>query len=81
LARPAVIIAGCVAMILLGLVLVTVSPSLDALGSTVAVAGIVLLAAYLIVVFRRAWSGDQKRAWAPGSLRREAREEQDAKRR
>jgi hypothetical protein len=40
----------------------------------------VLVLAYLITVFRRSWSGDQKRAWMAGSLRCEAREEQAAKR-
>jgi hypothetical protein len=70
-------VAGCAALIVAGLALATVNSSL---GTVVLVAGIVLLMAYLIVVFRIAWGGDQKRAWGPGSLRREHRDEQAAKR-
>lgn len=78
--RPVFVMAACVAMVVIGLALVTVTPSLEALGTVVTVVGIVLLMAYLIVVFRRAWSGDQKRAWGPGSLHREWRDEEAAKR-
>ena len=77
---PVLAVAGCAALIFIGLGLVTVTPSLGTLGTVVTGVGIVLLMAYLIVVFRIAWSGDQKRAWGPGSLRREYRDEQAAKR-
>jgi hypothetical protein len=73
---PVLVVAGCAALIVVGLVLATASASL---GAVVTVAGILLLAGYLIYVFRLAWSGDQKRAWAPGSLRREAHDEQPPK--
>jgi hypothetical protein len=71
-------VATCAALIVVGLALASVAPEL---GTVVAVAGIVLLGAYLVMVFRVAWGGDQKRAWGPGSLYREHREEQAAKRR
>jgi hypothetical protein len=69
---PVRVVAGCALLIVVGLALATVTPSL---GTVIAVAGIVLLGAYLIVVFETAWRGDQKRAWDPGSLYREDREE------
>jgi len=74
---PFVIVAAFAALIIIGLALATVAPEL---GTVVAVAGIVLLAVYLLTVFRVAWNGDQKRAWNPGSLYREHRDEQAAKR-
>jgi hypothetical protein len=74
---PVLAVAGGAALIILGLVLATVS---SPLGTVITVVGIVLLAAFLIFAFRTAWSGDQKRAWNPGSLRREYRDEQAAKR-
>ena len=77
---PVLTIAGCVTLIVLGLALATISPSLGALGTVVTIVGIVLLMAFLIVAFLYAWHGDQKRAWGPGSLRREYRDEQAAKR-
>jgi hypothetical protein len=75
--RPVLVIAGCAALTIIGLVLATVgSPP----GTVLTIAGIALWLLYLIGVFRLAWSGDQKRAWGPGSLRREYRDEQVAKR-
>lgn len=74
---PVLAVAGCAALIVIGLALVTVTP---VLGTVVAVAGIVLLLLFLAVVFLNAWRGDQKRAWGPGSLYREYRDEQAAKR-
>jgi hypothetical protein len=62
---PVLAVAGCAALIFIGLGLVTVTPSLGTLGTVVTGVGIVLLMAYLIVVFRITWSGDQKRAWGP----------------
>ena len=75
--RPVFVIAGCAALTIIGLVLATVG---SPLGTVLTVAGIALWLVLLIRVFRQAWSGDQKRAWGPGSLRREYREEQAAKR-
>ena len=75
--RPVLVVAGCAALIVIGLALATVTP---VLGTVVTVAGIVLLMAFLLVVFLYAWRGDQKRAWGPGSLHREYRDEQAAKR-
>lgn len=77
---PVLAIAGCTVLIVLGLALATITPSLGTFGTVVTVVGIVLLAAFLIVAFLFAWHGDQKRAWGPGSLRREYRDEQAAKR-
>lgn len=74
---PVLAVAGCAALIVIGLALATVAPSL---GTVVTVAGIVLLMVFLIAVYREAWRGDQGRAWGPGSLRREYRDEQAAKR-
>lgn len=74
---PVLAVAGCAALIVIGLALVGVTP---VLGTVVAVAGIVLLLLFLAVVFLNAWRGDQKRAWGPGSLYREYRDEQAAKR-
>lgn len=74
---PVLAVAGCAALIVIGLALVSVTP---VLGTVVAVAGIVLLLLFLAVVFLNAWRGDQKRAWGPGSLYREYRDEQAAKR-
>jgi hypothetical protein len=74
---PFVIVTTFAALIVVGLALATLAPKL---GTMVAVAGIVLLAAYLLTVFRVAWNGDQKRAWDPGSLYREHGNEQAAKR-
>jgi hypothetical protein len=74
---PVLAVAGCAALIILGLVLATVG---SPLGTVFTVVGIVMLGAFLIFAFRIAWGGDQKRAWNPGSLRREYREEQAAKR-
>ena len=75
--RPVFAIAGCAALTLIGLVLAVVG---SPLGAVITVAGIALWLVYLIRVFLLAWSGDQKRAWGPGSLRRDYREEQAAKR-
>ena len=75
--RPVLAIAGCAVVTIIGLVLATVG---SPLGTVLTVAGIALWLIYLIGVFRLAWSGDQKRAWGPGSLRREYRDEQTAKR-
>jgi len=74
---PVLVVAGCALLIVIGLAAATVAPSL---GTVIAVAGIVLLAVYLIVVYLIAWRGDQWRAWVPGSLYREDREERASKR-
>ena len=74
---PFLAVAGCAALIVIGLALATVMP---VLGTVVTVVGIVLLMAFLAVVFLNARRGDQKRAWGPGSLYREYRDEQAAKR-
>jgi predicted membrane channel-forming protein YqfA (hemolysin III family) len=78
--RPVFAIAGCVAVVVVGLLLVTVAPSLAGLGAVITVAGLALLVAYLAGVLFYAWRGDQKRALDPGSLVREWREEEAAKR-
>lgn len=75
--RPVLAIAGCAALTIIGLLLAVVG---SPLGTVLTVAGIALWLVFLVRVFRLAWSGDQKRAWGPGSLRREYREEQAAKR-
>ena len=75
--RPVLVTAGCAALIVGGLALSTVAPLL---GTVVAVAGMVLSVGLLAAVFLYAWHGDQKRAWGPGSLYREYRDEQTAKR-
>jgi hypothetical protein len=74
---PIVAVAGCAALIIGGLALATAMP---VAGTVIAIVGIVLLAGYLAAVFLLAWHGDQKRAWDPGSLRREHREEEAARR-
>ena len=73
--RPVLAIAGCAALTIIGLLLAVVG---SPLGTVLTVAGIALWLVFLVRVFRLAWSGDQKRAWGPGSLRREYREEQAA---
>lgn len=70
-------LVGGGALIVLGLLLVGVS---SWLGTVVALAGIVLVCLVLLRAYRIAWSGDQWRAWDPGSLRREDRDSQAAKR-
>ena len=75
--RPVLAIAGCAALTIIGLLLAVVG---SPLGTVLTVAGLALWLVFLVRVFRLAWSGDQKRAWGPGSLRREYREEQAAKR-
>lgn len=74
--RIVLAIAGLGAVIVIGLALATVVPSI---GTAIAVVGIVTLALLLVAVFLIAWRGDQKRAWGPGSLRREYLEERRAK--
>lgn len=75
---PVLAIAGGAVVVIFGLVL---SSTGSAIGTVITVVGIVLLMAFLLMVFRAAWSGDQKRAWDPGSLRREDRDERGAERR
>jgi 4-hydroxybenzoate polyprenyltransferase len=75
--KPVAAVIGFTAVTVVGLVLATLGAPL---GGVVAVAGLVLVMATLIVIYRIAWRRDQKRAWDPGSLRREYRAEQEARR-
>jgi hypothetical protein len=74
--RPVLVITGLVVVIVIGLALAPIS---SPLGTAVTVIGTVLLAGFLIVAYVAAWRGDQKRAWSPGSLRREYLAELKAK--
>ena len=58
------------ALIVLGLSPVIVSPSP---GTVVTVAGILLLVAFVVVVFRGVWRPDERRAERPDPPRREHR--------
>jgi O-antigen ligase len=74
---PDVGLATGAALIVLALSPVIVTPSL---GTVVGIAGIVLLIAFLVVVFRGAWHGDETRQRGLDPMRRERRDEWTAKR-